>query len=100
MGSSASPSDPRAAAPRAAAVVAALAGSGARAAFVSRQRWFAAKHRAIARLDAVDAALVTAERPFVLALVDVDGDRYHLPLALRRANEAAVAPPEREIGPA
>src|SRR5262245_25791318 len=98
MGSSATPSDARSA-PRGAEAVAALARSGALAAFLSRQRWFAAKDRAIARVDVVDAALVEGDRPFVLALIDVDGDRYHLPLALRAAGEPAVAPPEREIGP-
>jgi trehalose synthase-fused probable maltokinase len=99
MGSSATPSDPRPAPPRGAETVAALARGGALAAFLSRQRWFAAKDRGIARVEVVDAADVEGDRPFVLALIDVDGDRYHLPLALRAASDPAVAPPEREVGP-
>src|SRR5262245_60431771 len=98
MGSSASPSDSRMAASRGAEAVAALARGGALAAFLSRQRWFAAKDRGIGRVDVVDAAVAGSDRLFVLALIDVDGDRYHLPLALRAASEPAVAAPEREIG--
>jgi len=98
MASSATPSDLRPA-PRGTAIVSALAGSGALARFIGRQRWFAAKDRGVGRVEAVDVAVVDEPRPLVLALVDVDGDRYHLPLALRPAGTPAPVPPEREVGP-
>ena len=70
MASSATPSDLRPGASRGAAAVAALARSGALAAFLARQRWFAAKHRAIGRVEMVGNSRFPPieERPYFLSL--------------------------------
>ena len=74
-----------------AAIVALLSGPGRSdlAQFLIRQRWFAAKTRGIGALAVRDWATLDADVPLVLLLLDVDGDRYHVPVA--------VAP---EAGPA
>jgi trehalose synthase-fused probable maltokinase len=67
-----------------AAIVALLAGPGRSdlAQFLIRQRWFAAKARGIGALAVHDWATLDADVPLVLLLLDVDGDRYHVPVAV------------------
>jgi trehalose synthase-fused probable maltokinase len=71
------PSDP-------AAIVALLSGPGRSdlASFLIRQRWFAAKTRAIRALAVVDWAPLDTEPALLLVLLDVDGDRYNVPVAV------------------
>ena len=63
------------------------AGRGELKAFLAARRWFAAKARGVAAVRVEDWALLDADIPLVLALLDVDGERYYLPLA--GAREAA-----------
>lgn len=49
--------------------------------FVARQRWFAAKARGIGSLLVEDWAALQEAPPIVLLLLQVDGDRYYVPLA-------------------
>jgi maltose alpha-D-glucosyltransferase/alpha-amylase len=67
-----------------AAIVALLSGPGRSdlAQFLIRQRWFAAKTRGIGALAVHDWATLDADVPLVLLLLDVDGDRYHVPVAV------------------
>ena len=67
-----------------AAIVALLGGPGRSdlAQFLIRQRWFAAKTRGIGALAVHDWATLDADVPLVLLLLDVDGDRYHVPVAV------------------
>ena len=67
-----------------AAIVALLSGPGRSdlAQFLIRQRWFAAKTRGIGALAVHDWATLDADAPLVLILLDVDGDRYHVPVAV------------------
>ncbi|HEV8441053.1 MAG TPA: hypothetical protein VGT40_23440 [Methylomirabilota bacterium] len=67
-----------------------LAGSGkpALVEFLSRQRWFAAKARGIQALEIEDWAALRSAPPLLLLLVNVDGDRYYVPLS------ATPGPPE------
>lgn len=77
-----------------AAIVALLAGPGRSdlAQFLIRQRWFAAKTRGIGALAVHDWATLDADVPLVLLLLDVDGDRYHVPVAVApEAGPAAMA---------
>jgi maltokinase len=78
-----------------AAIVALLSGPGRSdlAQFLVRQRWFAAKTRGIGTLAVRDWATLDAEAPLVLLLLDVDRDRYHVPVAVApdAAPAAAVA---------
>jgi hypothetical protein len=47
-----------------------------------QQRWFAAKSRALRTVDIEDWAALDADRPVLLLLVRLDGERYYLPLAV------------------
>jgi trehalose synthase-fused probable maltokinase len=60
-----------------------LAGRGrpALAEFVARQRWFGAKARGIGSVVVEDWAALQEAPPIILLLVQVDGDRYYVPLA-------------------
>jgi trehalose synthase-fused probable maltokinase len=58
------------------------AGQGALRAFIVQQRWFAAKSRALRTVDIEDWAALDADRPVLLLLVRLDGERYYLPLAV------------------
>ena len=73
-----------------AAVVALLSGPcrADLARFLPRQRWFAAKTRGVGTLAVRDWATLDAEGPLVLLLLDVDGDRYHVPVTV--ADDAAA----------
>ncbi len=78
-----------------AAVVALLSGPGRSdlARFLARQRWFAAKSRGVGSLAVRDWATLDADGPLVLLLLDVDGDRYHVPVtvAAEATDAAAIA---------
>jgi maltose alpha-D-glucosyltransferase/alpha-amylase len=70
-------SDPR-------GIVALLAGTGREdlARYLTRQRWFAAKTRAIASVAVADWGVLDPDGPLLLMLVDVDDDRYYVPVTL------------------
>jgi maltose alpha-D-glucosyltransferase/alpha-amylase len=72
-------------------IVALLSGPGVSdlARYLVRQRWFAAKTRGIGALAVRDWATLDPEGPLVLLLLDVDGDRYHVPVTV--APDAAAA---------
>jgi len=57
--------------------------------YLVRQRWFAAKTRGIDALAVRDWAALDEEIPLVLLLLDVDGDRYQVPVTVG----PAAAPP-------
>jgi trehalose synthase-fused probable maltokinase len=65
-------------------VVALLSGPGRSdlAQYLVRQRWFAAKTRGIGALAVRDWATLDPDGPLVLLLLDVDGDRYHVPVTV------------------
>ena len=69
------------------AIVALLAGPGRSdlAQYLVRQRWFAAKTRGIGALAVRDWATLDEDAPLVLLLLDVDGDRYHVPVTVAPA---------------
>jgi trehalose synthase-fused probable maltokinase len=71
-------------------IVALLSGPGRSdlAQYLVRQRWFAAKTRGIGALAVRDWATLDEDAPLVLLLLDVDGDRYHVPVTV-----AATAAP-------
>jgi maltokinase len=77
-------------------IVALLSGPGrsALAQYLVRQRWFAAKTRGVGTVAVRDWATLDADGPIVLLLLDVDGDRYHVPVtvAAAAAPPAAIAP--------
>src|SRR5262249_36595868 len=77
-------------------VVRFLAGDGGSALtqFVSQQRWFAAKTRGIARLRVEDWAVLRPSPALALLLIDVDGDRYYVPVS---GAPAGPNPPARLI---
>jgi len=70
--------------PSAADVVRFLAGPGAAALaeFLIRQRWFAAKARGIHTLSLADWAPLRSVPPVLVLLVNVDGDRYCVPVSV------------------
>ena len=72
-------------------IVALLSGPGRSdlAQYLVRQRWFAAKTRGIGALAVRDWATLDPDGPLVLLLLDVDGDRYHVPMTV--APDAAAA---------
>ncbi len=57
-------------------------GFGGLRAFLVRQRWFAAKTRGVDAVRVADWAVLDPRRPLLLFLLDVDGDRYFLPVAV------------------
>jgi trehalose synthase-fused probable maltokinase len=52
--------------------------------FLIRRRWFAAKTRGIGALAVLDWATLEPDGPLVLVLLEVDDDRYYLPVAVAR----------------
>jgi trehalose synthase-fused probable maltokinase len=70
------------------------AGKAALTEFLSRQRWFAAKSRGIRVLEIADWASLRRCPPLVLMLVNVDEDRYYVPLS---APSVAPDDPRRRI---
>ncbi len=76
-----------------AALVALLSGPGRSdlAQFLIRQRWFAAKTRGIGALAVLDWATLEPNPPLVLVLLDVDGDRYYVPVTVSSAAAADAA---------
>jgi trehalose synthase-fused probable maltokinase len=84
------------------AVVALLSGAGREdlARYLTRQRWFAAKTRGVGRVAVADWGVLDASGPLLLLLLDVDRDRYYVPVtvsssaapgdALARAGDEAV----------
>ena len=65
-------------------IVALLSGPGRSdlAQYLARQRWFAAKTRGVGALTVRDWATLDEDGPLVLLLLDVDGDRYHVPVTV------------------
>jgi trehalose synthase-fused probable maltokinase len=78
-----------------AAIAALLSGPGRPdlARFLTRQRWFAAKTRGVRTVAVLDWAVLHPDGPLVLLLLDVDGDRYYVPVtaAPDAAPDAVVA---------
>jgi trehalose synthase-fused probable maltokinase len=76
-----------------AAVVALLSGPGRSdlGQFLARQRWFAAKTRGVGAVAVRDWAILEAEGPLLLLLLDVDGDRYQLPVTVAAGAAAGAA---------
>jgi maltose alpha-D-glucosyltransferase/alpha-amylase len=76
-----------------AAIVALLSGPGCSelAQFLIRQRWFAAKTRGIDAVRVEDWTVLEPEAPFLLLLLDVDHDRYYLPITVSAAAPADAA---------
>jgi len=74
-------------------IVARLSGPGRSdlAQYLVRQRWFAAKTRGITALAILDWAALDEDGPLVLLLLDVDGDRYHVPVTVASAAAPAAA---------
>ena len=70
-------SDPR-------AIVALLGGAGRDdlARYLIRQRWFAAKTRGVASVAVADWGVLDADGPLLLLLLDVDQDRYYVPVTV------------------
>jgi trehalose synthase-fused probable maltokinase len=60
-----------------------LAGAGrpALAAYLSRQRWFAAKARGVSEVSVEDWAELQPSPPIALLLLRADGERYYAPVA-------------------
>ncbi len=79
--------------PTAADIIAFLSGPGLESLrrFVGGQRWFAGKARGVRTISVEDWAALDAEGP-VLLLLDVDGERYYVPVAI--AQDAAPDPGE------
>jgi maltose alpha-D-glucosyltransferase/alpha-amylase len=69
-----------------------LAGSGRDSLrnFLARQRWFAAKARGLETVAIEDWAVLDADRPVLLVLLRLDGERYYVPLSVCRADRAAT----------
>src|SRR4030095_1675081 len=65
-------------------------GQGPLRSFIVQQRWFAAKSRALRTVDIEDWAVLDADRPVLLLLVRLDGERYYLPVAVCPAAGAAA----------
>jgi trehalose synthase-fused probable maltokinase len=76
-----------------AAVVALLSGPGRPdlAQFLARQRWFAAKTRGVGTVAVRDWAILEPEGPLLVLLLDVDGDRYHVPVTVAADAAAGAA---------
>jgi len=69
-------SDPR-------AIVALLGDAGDDLArYLIRQRWFAAKTRGVASVAVADWGVLDADGPLLLLLLDVDQDRYYVPVTV------------------
>src|SRR5438034_4277939 len=66
------------------------AGQGPLRSFIVQQRWFAAKSRALRTVDIEDWAVLDADRPVLLLLVRLDGERYYLPVAVCPASGTAA----------
>jgi hypothetical protein len=73
-------------------IVALLSGPGRSdlAQYLVRQRWFAAKTRGFGALAVRDWATLDEDAPLVLLLLDVDGDRYHVPVTVAPAAAPAA----------
>jgi maltose alpha-D-glucosyltransferase / alpha-amylase len=73
-------------------VVEFLAGSGAGSLrdFLVRQRWFAAKARGLRTVEIEDWAVLDADRPVLLLILRLDGERYYVPLSVCLADGAAA----------
>jgi maltose alpha-D-glucosyltransferase/alpha-amylase len=87
-------------APSPADVIGFLAGPGAAALgeFVARQRWFAAKARGVRALGLEDWAPLRSVPPLVILLVNVDGDRYCVPLSVASSPPADARPRVARLG--
>jgi maltose alpha-D-glucosyltransferase / alpha-amylase len=74
-------------------VVAALRADGGAAlkAFLRSRRWFAGKARGIEDVQVVDWAVVDSDGALLLTLLDVDRDRYFVPLAASSEESAGEA---------
>src|SRR5215475_1067531 len=59
--------------------------------FLVRQRWFAAKTRGLQTVAIEDWAVLDADRPVLLLLLRLDGERYYVPVSVCPADRAAPA---------
>src|SRR5262249_47915078 len=59
--------------------------------FLVRQRWFAAKARGLQTVAIEDWAILDADRPVLLLLLRLDGERYYVPVSVCPADRAAPA---------
>jgi trehalose synthase-fused probable maltokinase len=59
--------------------------------FLVRQRWFAAKTRGLQTVAIEDWAVLDADRPVLLLLLRLDGERYYVPVSVCAADRAAPA---------
>lgn len=66
-------------------------GRGALRSFLVRQRWFAGKARGLETVVIEDWAILDADRPVLLLLLQLDGERYYVPVAVCPADQAASA---------
>src|SRR5687768_8278129 len=66
-------------------------GGAALAQFLTRQRWFAAKTRGLDAVRIEDWAVLDPDGPLLLVLLDVDGERYFVPLAVSASAEEGDA---------
>jgi trehalose synthase-fused probable maltokinase len=76
-----------------AAIVGLLAGDGREdlGRYLIRQRWFAAKTRGIGAVAIADWGVLDASGPLLLLLLDVDRDRYYVPVTVAAGAPAADA---------
>lgn len=65
--------------------------------YLVTQRWFAAKARGIHAIAVEDWAVLAADPPLVLLLLEVDGERYYVPVTVAR--EAAEGAALARLGP-
>jgi maltose alpha-D-glucosyltransferase / alpha-amylase len=67
------------------------AGRGPLRDFLVRQRWFAAKTRGLETVTIEDWAILDADRPVLLLLLRLDGERYYVPVSVCSTDRAAPA---------
>src|SRR5262247_4526120 len=63
-------------------------GRGALRSFLLRQRWFAGKARGLQTVAIEDWAILDADRPVLLLLLRLDGERYYVPVSVCPADRA------------
>src|SRR5262245_39253605 len=66
-------------------------GRGALRSFLVRQRWFAGKARGLETVAIEDWAILDEDGPVLLLLLQLDGERYYVPVAVGPADQAAPA---------
>jgi len=66
--------------------------------FLVRQRWFAAKARGLRTVEIEDWAALEADRPALLLLLRLDGERYYVPLSVCPAASSAPVTRVARVG--